>query len=241
MATTGKRRRVEQLVLDVFSALDKTGGNTAHYRAFFKSMSDEQFARWIGGFLRDEEENFYLEAIPGRNEPALADIEKAAKILGVPLNERVTFPHLGGVKTREAVPVGWLLIKRHQQIVSKKNDAAQGARQRNPRTGQVTGEDKSARTSDMEHYSLQTVGAEHALEELLGPRADDLRAKGRMYEKIGSEGFVNLSELPAEPRNRVTLNTINTLLLGAGIRSDLINRGLLLQISADRPQEVKKR
>jgi len=218
------------------ATLDKTGLNSRKYAEFFRSMDDAKFKRWLEAFLKDEEENFFLEIIPHKNEPSLGDIEKAAKLLGIPLEERVVFPANGGVKTKDAVPVGWLLIKRHQQIVSKKNSLANGIRQRNQRTGQVTGDSKAARESDMENYALQTVGANHALKELMGARADDMHSKKQMYGKISTEGFVQGGELKPDPQGKVTLNTINVLFLGAGIRTDLVSNSLVLNVSAKGPR-----
>jgi hypothetical protein len=126
-------------------------------------------------------------------------------------------------------------VKRHQQIVSKKNSTASGIRSRNQRTGQVTGSDKAARESDMENYALQTIGATDTLKELLGPRADDMRAKAKMYEAISREGFVSRKDLPSDPAGKVALNTVDTMFMGCGLRTDLVRTGLLLPITLDRP------
>ena len=98
---------------------------------------------------------------------------------------------------------------------------------------QVIQEDKAARTSDMDNYSLQTIGAKAALKEFLGARSDDMKAKNQMYSKINEEGFVMQSEIKSDPRGKVTLNTVNVLFLGAGIRTDLVNKSLMLPISVD--------
>jgi len=124
-------------------------------------------------------------------------------------------------------------VKRHQQIVSKKNALSSGIRRRNQKTGQVIGEAKAARLTDMDNYALQTLGADSALSELLGPRADDMRAKAKMYEKIRSQGFVSQKDLRSGPRDKVTLNTLNVMMLGAGIQTDLVNSTLLLPITAE--------
>lgn len=233
-----KRKEIESAVLSVFSTLDKTGLNTRKYVAFFKSMNDAQFKKWIEEFLKNDEENFFLEIIPHKNEPSLTDIEKAAKLLNVPLTERVIFPHLGKIKTKTAVPVGWLMIKRHQQIVSKKNSIANTIKERNQRTGQVTGGSKAARESDMENYALQTIGAKAALKEFMGARSDDLAAKQQMYSKISTEGFVQEKELKGDPNGKVALNTINVLMLAAGLRTNLISNSLVLR-SAELKDRVK--
>jgi hypothetical protein len=236
MSRAENRKAVESLVIGTFAALDRTGLNPKKYLDFFSSLSDDQFAKWLESFLADEDENFFLEVIPHRNEPSFPDIEKAAKILGIQLEERVVFPHSGGIMTRTPVPVGWLMLKRHQQIVSKKNSIANSVRTRNQRTGQVTGDSKAARESDMENYALQTIGAKHALKEMMGARADDSHSKQQMYGKISTEGFVQAGELKPNPDGKVALNTISVLFLGAGIRTDLVSNSLMLNVTTRSPR-----
>ena len=101
-----KRKRIEALVAGTFSALDRTGRNADRYAAFFGAMDDAKFERWARALFADEDENFFLECTPYATEPSMADIRKAARFLKLPLEERVTFRHLGGIMTRDPVPVG---------------------------------------------------------------------------------------------------------------------------------------
>jgi len=229
-----KRRAIERLVLGFFSEIDKTNTNKKKYEEFFASLNDVQFKTWINKFLKSEDENFYLDVMPYKNEPSLKDIEKTAKFLKVPLEERVILPHLGNIKTNTTVPVGYLLIKRHQQILSKKNSIANTITQRNQKTGQVTGKSKAARDTDYDTYSLQTIGAEEALKEIMTARSDDMKAKEDMYYKISQEGFVQSGELNYDKDGKTTLKTIDVIFLGAGIRTDLINNSLVLKITTDK-------
>jgi len=104
--TKKKRKEIETLIYSIFDKLDKTNENTDRYKTFFKNLNDKQFTSWATKFLKDPEENFYLEVLPYKNEPHLKDIKKAADILKIPLEETVTFPHLGGIQTPKPVPVG---------------------------------------------------------------------------------------------------------------------------------------
>jgi hypothetical protein len=88
----------------------------------------------------------------------------------------------------------------------------------------------------MENYSLQTIGADAALKELMGARADDMKAKARTYEKIRQEGFVMQKEVTSSPREKVTVNTVNVVMLGAGIQTDLVNNTLILPITVEKPK-----
>ena len=43
MITPLKRQKMEKVIYDTFSALDKTGANTKKYKALLSNMSDNQF------------------------------------------------------------------------------------------------------------------------------------------------------------------------------------------------------
>ena len=128
----------------------------------------------------------------------------------------------------------YLHIKRMQQILSKKNTTSTDISSRSALTGQVVNKDKNARESDAETFSLVTLGAEASLRELLGPRADDLTMKTEMYSEVSKKGYVSLDELTNNVENKTTLNTVDTYLLGCGIKSDLVTKTLAL------PKTLKK-
>jgi len=46
-------------------------------------------------------------------------------------------------------------------------------------------------------------------------------AKAAMYKEISKQGYVYMKDLPNDISKKQTLNTVNTLLLGAGINNDL--------------------
>lgn len=87
---------------------------------------------------------------------------------------------------------------------------------------QVTADDKIARISDMETFSLLTYkNNSAALKEFLSARADSMDAKATMYKEISKQGYVYLKDLPDDITKKQSLNTVSTLLYGAGIDNDL--------------------
>jgi hypothetical protein len=130
--------------------------------------------------------------------------------------------------TKEPVPVGYLNIKRTQQTVSKKNGISTNIDQRSALTAQVTGADKNGRESDLENTMLACLGMEATLRELNGPRADDLVMKNQMLHDIALNGYTRLEDMDDDPSNKTTLNTVNVFLLGMGLESDLVTKGLML-------------
>lgn len=143
-----KRKQITEKIYKVFSILDKTGLNTKKYQQLFEGMTDDEFKRYIKDFLKDEDKNFYLECLPNKNEPSLKQIKSALEYLKVPMDEYVYYRHDGNknnpIRTRYKVPVGYIHIKRLQQMLQKKNTYSMSIDKRSLKTNQVTGDDKIA-------------------------------------------------------------------------------------------------
>ena len=151
-----------------------------------------------------------------------------AEYLKVPLMEHVAIPYLNNgdedniVVTPEPVPVGWIHEKRMQQTLLKKNSGSTSIKKRNPNTGQVINEDKNARNSDVETYSMIAIGAINGLKEMQGPRADDTLMKDQMYSAINRNGYVKLEDLDSLPENKVALNTLDAYFMMMGFTTNLV-------------------
>ena len=231
--TSAKRKEMENLIYKVFTALDPTETNTNKYKSMFSSMNDNQFDKFFKNLFENDDLYLILDIVNYERELTIEQIEDAANILKVPLMEKVAMPFVNEDKdnpvlTKYEVPVGYLHIKRMQQILSKKNSTSTDISSRSALTGQVVAKDKNARESDAETFSLVTLGAENSLRELLGGRADDMIMKTEMYSEISKKGYVSLDELTNNVENKTTLNTVDTYLLGCGIKSDLITKSLAL-------------
>lgn len=231
-----KRKKMEDLIYSVFDALDETKTNSNKYREMFSKMSDKEFDDFFKKFFENEDEYLILDVVDYERDLRIEHVENAAKILGVPLFEKVALPFINKdtknpVITKYEVPVGYVHIKRVQQILSKKNTTSTDINTRSALTGQVVGKDKNARDSDSENFALVTLDANNTLREFLGPRADDMVMKNEMYSTIAQKGYVSLSELTNDVDNKITLNAIDVHLIGMGIKSDLITDGLLVKKS----------
>ena len=155
-----KRKEIENLVLKFMSILDITGKNTERYKKFFESLdTNDNFENWLKYFLGNEKEYFQIQAVPFE-EPKIPQIKKAADFLGVPLEEYMYYRHDNDkdnpVRTATPVPIGYLHIKRMQQVLSKKNNYSFDADMRDAKTGQTIGDSKVARLSDHETFALTT-------------------------------------------------------------------------------------
>ena len=193
----------------------------------------------------DEDYHFYLDVQPYHNEPTLDQIEAAAKVTGTKLHQYVFFRHDGAqdnpVRTAQRVAVGYIHVRRLQQILAKKTSYSTDASKRSQLTGQLSGDDAVGRLADEEAYALKTVGAESVLKELLGPRADNRDKRLQMYQAIERDGFARYGDLKGDLKNQPTINYLDTLLLAAGLKSDLIDSTELLRVSVDRPVENQRK
>lgn len=233
-----KRQKMEKLVYDTFSALDKSGRNTERYKKLFSGMTNAQFDAFFKDLFANENEYLILNLCDYEIDLRIEDIERAAKVLNVPLFERIAFPHYtldkdNVIVTKEAVPVGYCHIKRTQQTVAKKNGISTSANIRSSLTGQVTAGDKNGRQSDLENATLIGMGAVDILKELNGPRSDDPIMKQQMLTAINRKGFVSLEDMESDPANKTTLNTVNVYFLGMNLNTDLVTKGLMTKSTLD--------
>jgi hypothetical protein len=201
-------------------------------------MDDKKFEKFFKDFLKDYKENFTLDIVEFEHDLKMENCEKAAKVLGIPLMEYIYMPHLSMVKkhtvvSKEKCLVGYINIKRTQQLLHKKNALSTSNEKISATTGQVTQSDKNARDSDIEASMLVALGADKILQELHGPRADDQVMKREMNQSISTKGYVTLDELDNLPTNKVTLNTVNTYLLGMGLKSDLVSDSYIFPKTTD--------
>ena len=235
MLKKSTRKAMEQLVYDVFSHMDKTGKNTEKFRKLFSSMNDKQFEQYAVNMFNDRRLFHIFDVERYKIDPQYEDYDDAAKkVLGIDLYEYVAFPHMSEDPkkpfiTPRTVPVGYVHIKRLQQMKRKKNSAATDIDHRDMKTGQVSGHDKAARTSDMEVYAMMTYGAKDALKEFMSFRADDPVMKTEAYSRIYNEGYLDMNDLTDDIGNKQTLNTANVYLISMGLLSDLVSPGYILK------------
>jgi hypothetical protein len=227
------RKEIEQLIYDTFDAIDPTFRNTNKYKILFENMNDSEFEKFMKEFLGNDNENFILDTVELEQSLKMGQCEAAAKVLNVPLMEYVYMPHLtmdkqNVVVTKEKCLVGYINIKRTQQLLHKKNGLSVSSEKMSSLTGQVTSNDRNARDSDIESAMLVALGADKILQELHGPRADDPVMKKEMNQSIATKGFVMLDDLTNSSLNKTTLNTVNTFLLSMHLKSDLITDTYIL-------------
>lgn len=223
-----KRKKITDSIIKIMSLLDPTKANADYYKEFFGSMSDKAFSAYYEEFFKDEKFNYYLEIVEFERDLKMENIKKCAKYMNVPLFEYLALPYLNMNKNRpvvsqEPVPIGYVNLKRMQQTLLAKNHSSISIEKRNAKTGQVYGEDKNARNSDVETYALLASGAHWALKEFMGLRADDLVAKNEAYNLISQNGYLDMNDLTDDPSNRVSLRTLESYFMMQGIYTNVLD------------------
>ena len=227
------RKKAEALLYQVMDALDPTKQNSDFYKAKFSKMSDSQFKSFMSRQfpLRFQYKLFEVE-------PKASNILKALKILGVPLIEKVNMPYL--YTNKDGVPVqskpcivGYLPIKKMKQFMSKKTGYSTNISSRDMRTGLLINHDKNGTTSDREFEALAVTGLEVTMDELRGPRADEMNSKNTMYNTISTLGKVKLEDLPKDQSDSLSRNMLDSYLIASCFKSNLITDDYYLKKTLD--------
>lgn len=223
-----KKKDLLNFLYGALNKIDPSGDNAKIYKKKYGSMSDAAFDKYMKKMLSDKDKYFYLEMIEYQRDLKMENIEACAKYLGIELYEKVALPYItmdknNVVVTPTPVPVGYIHEKLMVQMLIKKNSVSTSISKRNARTGQVTGDDKTSRTSDVESYSMIAIEANEGLKELLGPRADDMMAKNQMYNSIQQKGYVRLDELQSNPEDKIAINTLDAYYMLQGFKTNLVN------------------
>lgn len=227
------RKYIEKLIYDTFDKLDPSGSNTIKYRNIFSEMKDNEFEKYMKEFLNNDEDNFVLDIVEMEHSLKYEYCEDAAKVIGIPLMEYIYMPHLtmdkkNVIVSKQKCLTGYFNPKRTQQLLHKKNGWTVSNEKKSSLTNQVTGDDKNARDSDIEAEMLVALGAEHILQELHGPRSDDIVMKRQSAMDIATKGYLLMEDLENSRLNKTTLNTINAFLLSMGLSTDLVTDTYIL-------------
>lgn len=226
--TKENREKAEALIYEVMDALDPTGTNSDHLKRTFDKMSNKKFGEY---FSRRFPLRFHTS--PWEVDPKIEDIERGAKVLDIPLLETVKMPHLyqdengNAIETQECI-VGYLNLRKEQQFITKKNSMSTDINMRDMKTGHLVGPSKASKESDRETESLAIMGLENTAKELLKSRADSMEAKAKLNNMISTLGKVTLEDIETDASDSLSLNLLNTYLIGAMLNSNILNKDYLL-------------
>ena len=226
---TEKRRKIQELIDGVMIRLDPTGTNAKKYREMFAKMNDQAFTKWVNAFLTDEKANLRLDIEEfGKVQMKYENVEKAAAFLKIPLYEYVYMPHLSSdpnrpVRTKQPVLVGYLNIKRTQQLVTKKTGLSITDTNRDELTGAAKGDSKGGTTSGIENELLTGVGADTVISEICGARGDNVYEYDAMISSIAETGSVRLEDVKTGVYDKPTVLKADIFLRAMGFKTDIVS------------------
>lgn len=218
-----QREEVEVLVYKVMDALDPSGTNSSHYKEKFSQMNDAQFNKFLKTTFP-----FRFHSRPFEIEPNMGDIKKAAKVLGVPLTEKVALPYLyespdgRPVYSKECLVI-YTNIKKMKQFITKKNSMSLNIDDRDHRTGLLNNVDKNGKMSDREFESLIVNNSNDTIKEFSRLRADAMEQKSQALNAINLTGTLSLDDIKPENDEVLSRNMLDTYFIGAQLKTNLIS------------------
>lgn len=224
--TTDKRKRIEKLVYDFLTIVDVNSKfkNRTYYEDLFNSMNDEEFDKWASKMGNTLEDTVQVHQLPWETV-SLKQLKDAAGFMNVPLEEYVYYKHMVDgvdVRTKTKVMVGYINVKRLQQMLSKKNQFTFDTKNVDYATGEVKGKSKVHHISNAETYMLLLQNSKNTLKEFFGPRGSNLEQKKEMKNKIATDGWVSLKDIPSTESKNEAINTLDMYIISSGLRSNLL-------------------
>jgi hypothetical protein len=214
---------IEVFFCEFFDALDKTGANTEYLKDKFAHMSDYQFEKWL-----NKKYPLTMQFRAFETEPIFSDFEDAAKVVGIPLLEKIKLQYL--YTNEKGIPVNskeclimYLHLKKVQQMITKKNHISIDIDHRDLKTGRLLDEDKSSGTSDRELEAFAIMGLNNAIEEFSTIRADSMNSKSQAYNQIATTGSLSKEDYVLDKTDSISRNTINVYFMGCHIDTNLVN------------------
>jgi len=228
---TDKRKKIQDKVIEIMSLIDPTKINAKKYADMFNGMSDQQFTKWITDFLNDEKSNFRLdidEFGDGSRVLKFENVTKAAEALAIPLFEYIFIPHISvdpkhPVRSKQKVLVGYLNMKRVQQLVTKKTGYVLDDKDRDEQTGRLKGDSKGGVVTSIETEVLAGMGADKVMSEFLGARGDNVAEYDAMIQSIAETGNVKLEDVKTGTYDKPTLLLADVYFKCMGIKTDIVS------------------
>ena len=221
------RARAEQKIYELLDDLEgcKDGYNSGVYKAYFATLSDTEFKKFMDRLANEEWFNLFFEIKMNdkKKSPNMNRIKKVLDKYKIPMCEYVVQPYKSldtenPPVSATPVPVFYGITRPLQQLLSKKEAYSSDRDHVSLLTNTVTGSSKSSTLSNMQSIALTTSNQFDVLKELLGPRSDDNVSKKKMLDQIADTGDFDINSIPIRAKDKQSLETVRCMLVAAGLR-----------------------
>lgn len=213
------RRGVENHILKYIDKITNNKENIGFYEKKFKSMSDQDFSKFIDDL---DEDKLYLSIVePNFSKNGYVPSEKISEVcteLGFPIMQSIYVEGKAGMPTYKSTvkyPVYILPGRRASQMLIKKVSVPPHTKVRDMLTGQVTGESKGATLSGPENQLLGAMGANYSAIEKMKYTGGDARGEAAYMAMLSRYGRANQAVLDQFSSGVQAITAVNTFLTAA--------------------------
>lgn len=228
LAKTNKVSMIKKLVMEVFSHLDRTSdGIIMHQLDEFFKQPNNNIIKIINSSEPLNNPAFPAIVPPFKNKLNIKDIQAAADILKISLNEKVRIPENNNIITEREVPVGILpiyMLEHFPQAMSSTRGSLSVA------GSYLTGQGRSGtkegtgaiKVGEYDLKSLLSKRPYGLIKEMHAMKSDALKAKKQMINTI-----IRTNEVPDElditvdPEDLTSMNMVKIFFAGAGLDSKI--------------------
>jgi len=220
--------KARSLILSVFGAMDASPDQFLinEVMGFFDSKSTPEIIKYVNQSDPLNRPAFPLLVPPHKNKMTIKNIEEAAKILGIPLDEKVYIPE-EDIYTDRPVPVGILQIyylEHFPKIMSSTRGSLKVKRQFTTgqgRSGTKVG-NGAIKIGIYDLFSLSTRKPGHLIKELHGMRSDNQESSRKLMNSILKTGQMPVtSDIKVDSQQSKTKQLIEAYFIGAIIEPRL--------------------
>lgn len=228
LVKTKKVLAIKKLVNEVFSHLDHTSDHIIlEQLSSFFNKSNVEIIKIINASHPLNNPAFPAIVPPFKNKLTIADIQKAANVLEVPLNEKVKIVENNDIVTTKTVPVGILpinMLEHFPQAMSSTRGSLNTGK--NWITGQGrSGTKEGTGAIKLGLYDMNSLLSKRPyglIKEMHAMKSDASRAKKQMINTIlRTNEIPNELDVNIEQNDLTSLNMIKIFFQGAGLQSDL--------------------
>lgn len=218
------RPATEAFIKKYIEALLPDSGNVALYESLFKSMNDEEFAKWIEDL---ETEKKFLTIVAPNYFKSKLSIERNMKIaeeLGHSFFQQLWIGNNEGMP-EYLTPIEYLVVdlplRRTAQRLVKKISVPDDNKTVDTLTGQPTGKSKGAGISYPEVQICAAMGLENSMVELMKYKGGDNKGGSALNNMLAKYGKANLDTLSNFSSGVESTKSLKTFMTAMHLRSTL--------------------